>query len=241
MIDFDKTIKVLALVLCCILVSFVSVSAFTYYSNSKNLIFVTGNSNQDYSNQVAEFTATFTTENKDKNISNQQNNEKISKFLASVKEFGIEDKDVKTLELSSYQINQNFNTDPSFKNRIGNWVFTQSVSIKIRDVSKVNGFSNLMAQNQTSQTSGPNFSIDTTNINQDDLYQKAYNDAQHKAEVIATNSGRKLGKAVSISEGSVPTIFPMAAPRLGASMGGAEVPSGSTNLSKTLYITFELN
>ena len=98
-----------------------------------------------------------------------------------------------------------------------------------------------MAQNQTSQTSGPNFSIDTTNINQDDLYQKAYSDAKHKAEVIATNSGRKLGKAVSISEGTVPTIFPMTTPRLGASMGGAEVPSGSTNLIKTLYITFELN
>lgn len=244
MIDIEKIYKILLIVLATVLVSFIGISSVTYFSNSSNVIYVSGTSNQDVSNQIADFTVTFTTENKEKPKAETENNSKVTKFLSQVKNFGIDEKDIVTQTLSVDQNQDSYYEGGVYKNKPGNWVYSQSISVKIREVNKVNDFVNLAGANASSNIYGPNFSVDTKNLDEKLIYQSAYENAKLKAEAIAEKSGRKIGKAISINE-AVNSNYPlplMSGLRMqGGGGGGAEVPSGSTNVSKTLNVVFELN
>lgn len=243
MIDIEKIYKISLIVLAPVLVIFIGISSITYFSNSSNVIYVSGTSNQDVSNQIAEFTVTFTTENKDKAKAESDNNSKVTKFLTEVKNFGVEEKDVTTQTLNVYQNQDNYYEGGVYKYKLGNWVYSQAISVKIRDTSKVNDFVNLAGSNASSNIYGPNFSVDITNLNDKEIYQSAFENAKLKAEGIAEKSGRKIGKVISISEATnsnYPTPM-MTSLKLQGGGGGADLPSGSTNISKTLNVVFELN
>jgi len=244
MIDIEKIYKLSLIVLATVLVSFIGVSSITYFSNSSNVIFVSGTSNQDVSNQIADFSVTFTTENKDKAKAEVDNNSKVTKFLTEVKNFGVEEKDVTTQTLNVYQNQDSYYEGGVYKNKLGNWVYSQSISVKIRDISKVNDFVNLAGSNASSNIYGPNFSVDAVNLDEKLIYQSAFENARLKAEGIAEKSGRKIGKAISISEttsSNYPIPMMSSLKVQGGVGGGADLPSGSTNISKTLNVVFELN
>lgn len=246
MYNEEKIIKLIGVISAVSLVSFLGLSSITYFSNSKNLIHVSGTSNKDISNQIAEFTVTFTSENSDKGKAEKENNNKVNKFLDDVKKFPIEEKDVTTDNLNIYQEEDGYYDDNNvYRTKLGNWVYSQSIKIKIRDTKKVNEFVNLAGRNSTSNIYGPNFTVDTSSLNETEIYQAAFEDAKQKAEGIAAKSGRKLGKAVSIEESQflIPSVGVMARSGGGGGGGGggAELPSGSTNVSKSLNVIFELN
>jgi len=244
MIDIEKIYKISLIVLAPVLVIFIGISSITYFSNSSNVIYVSGTSNQDVSNQIADFTVTFTTENKDKAKAETDNNSKVTKFLTEVKNFGVEEKDVTTQTLNVYQNQDSYYEGGVYKYKLGNWVYSQSISVKIREVNKVNDFVNLAGANASSNIYGPNFSVDTSNLNDKEIYQSAFENAKLKAEGIAEKSGRKIGKAISISEATnsnYPTPMMTSLKLQGGGAGGADLPSGSTNISKTLNVVFELN
>jgi uncharacterized protein YggE len=244
MIDIEKIYKISLIVLAPVLVIFIGISSITYFSNSSNVIYVSGTSNQDVSNQIADFTVTFTTENKDKAKAETDNNSKVTKFLTEVKNFGVEEKDVTTQTLNVYQNQDSYYEGGVYKYKLGNWVYSQSISVKIREVNKVNDFVNLAGANASSNIYGPNFSVDTSNLNDKEIFQSAFENAKLKAEGIAEKSGRKIGKAISISEATnsnYPTPMMTSLKLQGGGGGGADLPSGSTNISKTLNVVFELN
>jgi len=246
MYNEEKIIKIIGVISAVSLVSFIGLSTITYFNNSKNLIHVSGTSNKDISNQIAEFTVTFTSQNPDKGKAESENNKKVNKFIDDVKKFPIEDKDVTTDNLNVYQNQDGYYDDKGvYKTRLGDWVYQQSIRIKIRDTKKVNDFVNLAGRNSTSNIYGPNFTVDTSSLNETEIYQAAFEDAKQKAEGIASKSGRKLGKPVSISESQL-QISPIGVTARsgfqgGGGGGGAELPSGSTNVSKSLNVIFELN
>jgi uncharacterized protein YggE len=244
MIDLEKIYKISLIVLASVLVTFIGISAITYSANSTNIIYVSGSSTQDVSNQMADFTVTFTTENKDKAKSESDNNDKVTKFLGEVKSFGIEEKDITTQTLNVYQNQDSYYEGGVYKYKLGNWVYSQGISVKIREINKVNDFVNLAGANASSNIYGPNFSVDTEKLNDKEIYNSAFENAKQKAEGIAEKSGRKIGKAISISEASNSNnpmpLFP-ALRTQGAGGSSADLPSGSTSVSKTLNVVFELN
>ncbi len=65
-------------------------------------------------------------------------------------------------------------------------------------------------------------------------------DAKEKAEIIAKASGRKLGKVLTVTEGSAGSnLLPMYAAKEGMG-GGASVEPGTSTVSKSMTVTFEL-
>ena len=72
-----------------------------------------------------------------------------------------------------------------------------------------------------------------------ELLSKALEKARVKAEQLAGAEGRKVGKAVSITEGvtSMPGILKMEG--LGGG-GGVPLEPGSSQVSKLVTVTFEL-
>ena len=239
----NNILKIIVVFTFIVFVAFFSIGILNLSSGFKNQITVTGFAKKDISNQIAEFTINFTSENKEKSSAEKQNNEKVAKFLNEVKEFGISEESITTESLNVYQKQENYSEMGTFRTKLTDWVFSQSIKIKLKDVSKVNDFTNLASRNESSNIYGPNFSVDTQNIDETEVYNMAFENAKKKAEGIASKSERTLGKAMYITEGyNSPNPFPMMARALG--VGGADsqaqLPVGTSEVSKTLNVVFEL-
>jgi uncharacterized protein YggE len=241
----NNILKITSVFTLIIFVAFFSVGIIKISSGYNDQISVTGTARKDVTNQIAEFTVTFTSENKDKGNAESDNNRKVKKFLEDIKTFGIPESDVTTDSLNVYQKQEETWSESEGRNKwnLTDWVFSQSIRVKIKDVSKVNEFTNIASRNETSNIYGPNFTIDTLNINETEVYNLAFENAKKKAEALASQSGRTLGKAMYITEGSNNSpLFPVMARGFGGGGGGAsaELPIGSSEVSKTLNVVFEL-
>jgi len=90
---------------------------------------------------------------------------------------------------------------------------------------------------------GPNLSIDSKKTDSDELLTSAIEDARQKAERMAKSMGAKLGKVIKVEEGGAgsPILYGLAkedSRMMGG--GGAPIEPGSTEISKTVTVTFEL-
>jgi uncharacterized protein YggE len=242
----NNTLKIIAVFTGVIFVTFFAVGVLNISSAFRDQISVSGTAKKDFSNQIAEFTLTFTSENKDKEVAETENNEKVNKFLEDVRNFGIPEEDIITDNLNVYQKQEDIWNPMEARNKyeLTDWVFSQSIRVKIKDVTKVNEFTNLATRNETSNIYGPNFSLDSSEINEGDVFNLAFENAKQKAENLASKSGRTLGKVILISEGTAAAQpFPLYTKAMGFGGEGspsAELPIGTTEVSKTLNIIFEL-
>ena len=163
--------------------------------------------------------------------------------MESIRQFGIEEKHIMTSQINSYQ-KQESDINPPYRSRLTDWVYTQSITVKIVDVAKVNDFVALVGKNETSNIWGPNFTTDLTTINEDTVFQKAFDDAKARAERLAKFSGKKIGRVIYIQESASYNTDPILRSQMsgmgGASSSSPEVPAGSSEITKTLSVTFEL-
>jgi len=239
----DKIYKIIILVFVGIFVLFSSYFMFSYTNITQNQVSVSGTGTQSMSNQIAEFTVTFSTENPEKQKSEAMNNEKVKKFLESIRQFGIEEKNIKTSDLSSYQKQEWDSVNQ--KDVMEDWVYSQSILVKVFDIQKVNEFVSLIGKSESSNINGPNYSVDNSNLDENVVLQKAFENAKVKAENLANQSGRKLGKVILITENPIyspPTIY-RENRMMGAGAGGgasADLPAGSSEISKSINVIFEL-
>jgi uncharacterized protein len=200
---------------------------------------VTGTAETQEKSQIASFTAGATAVKDDKQEAVNEVNSKVEALVASIKNFGIPDKDIKTQNLSIYQDQETYHEDGRQKTRPGQWRVSNSVNITLRDVDKASDLAKLLATGGATNVYGPNFSLDDTSQAEQDLLEQAIENAKQKAEIIATTSGRKLGKVVNVTEGYQPANVFSAYADMGGGGGGIEPGTGT--VSKTVTITFELD
>jgi uncharacterized protein YggE len=236
----SKEIKVIGLLIvitaALFLLPWKQISWGKIISAQREIVTVTGEAKTQQKNEMASFTAGVTVikENKDEAVN--EVNKKTKDLIDSVKDFGIPDKDIKTQNMSVYQTQDPYRSDISNK-----WSVNNSIEITLRDVTKVNDLSNLLNKSGATNIYGPNFRMDDTNNIEKTLYDSAISDAKDKASIIATASGRKLGKVVQVSEGAGGTsLYPMYAKDGIGGGGGAVSEPGSATVMKSLVVTFEL-
>ena len=204
-------------------------------------IVVTGQAKTQQKSQIANFSAGVNSVKDKKEDAVGEVNGKMTQLIKAVKEFGIADADVKTQNLSYYQQMETYYEDGRQKMRPGQWNVSNSIEIKLRDVDKASKMAELLANSGANNVYGPNFSFDDTSEVEKSLFNEAMKDAFAKAEAIARAGGGKLGKVVSVSEGSNASVYPLY--RLSAEgMGGGGVPleAGSGTVTKSLTVVYEL-
>jgi len=72
------------------------------------------------------------------------------------------------------------------------------------------------------------------------LFDEAMKNAKEKAEAVAKSSGRKLGKVLSVTEGGTSNAYPVMYAAKDSMGGGASVEPGSSTVSKSVTVVFEL-
>ncbi|MFA6250827.1 MAG: SIMPL domain-containing protein [Candidatus Shapirobacteria bacterium] len=201
---------------------------------------VTGEARSQQTNQIATFTAGVNVTNDNKDQAVKEVNQRVEAIIASVKQFGIKAEDIKTQNINIYQEDQEYIDKGVRKYRPGQWRVGNNIEIVLREVSKAAQLADLLASSGATTMFGPNFTFDNTNQAERELFGEAMEDAKEKAESLAKLAGRRLGKVINVNEGGGGMDFRPMAVKEG--MGGAGVPvePGSTTVSKTLTVVYEL-
>jgi hypothetical protein len=206
---------------------------------SKRSITVSGSANRQETNKLASFNATVSSKNADKAAVMSEVTQKSEKLIADLKAFGVDDKDLKTQSLNIYREQTPYWDNGIQKYQDGDWNGSISVDITLRDISKSGELTTLLAAADTSNIWGPNYSLNEGEPEKAALLKQAFDSAKVKADSLAGGMGLKVGKVLSVVEGSTTNaIYPMRDSAMGAGGGGME--PGSSNVSTSLTVTFEL-
>src|SRR3989344_3204822 len=204
--------------------------------NTARTITVTGQAQKDEVNEIATFSAGVFTIKSNKEEALEEVNTKVEEIISNVKQFGIPQEDIKTENLSIYQIEESYSSD----RQKGDWEVRNNISIKLRDVSKTSELTNLLTKSGATNVYGPSFSIEE-NLNKDQLLIQAIDNAKSKAQNMAQSLNSKIGKVLYITEGYNTGQIPMfEAKGMGAGGGGVLIEPGTSTVSATVTVTFEL-
>ena len=199
-------------------------------------------------------TFTFNVVEESPNVSDAQNRaaKKINDLIKFLKNSGIEEKDIKTV---NYNIYPRYNyIKPNEKTQIippvnGNRVLVgyevnQGVEAKVRKIDSagavLSGVGNLGASN----VSGLNFSIDEEDKLKKEARRLAIEDARDEAKVLAKSLGVKLVRIVNFSEFGYFPIYREKFSSDAVAVGGVapipEIPVGEDKITSQVSIVYEI-
>lgn len=188
-----------------------------------------------------------------------QANKATNAMVEAVKKLGVDKKDIKTSNYSSYP---NYATQDQVQpaqtmmlkirpetspQTIESYTVTENVTISISDQSKVNTVIDAVTKEGAENISGPNFTFSDTKQKslQAQARDKAIADAKEKAQSLAQASGIRLGKLTSVQEGYGggigirPMLFDAKADTGTVSSAPTEINPGQNEVSDSVTLSYE--
>jgi len=196
---------------------------------------VIGTSREQQENDEASFSVGVNEYNQSREEAVNLVNSAIDNITAQLREFGIPQEDIKTESLSMNRLDDPYRPEIS-----GQWSASNTITVTVRDTSRVNELSALLASSGATNVYGPNFRVADETQSEEQLLESALEDAQEKARAIAKKSGGQLGKVLTVDEslsGGNP-VYPLM--QRASGMGGGGIEAGTTTVSKSVQVTFEL-
>jgi len=172
----------------------------------------------------------------------QENTQKMNKFLAELKKLSIADKDVQTAQ---YNIYPKYDYTDG-KSKLVGYTVSQNVTVKIRDLTKIEAVLSEAGRLELNQVSGLNFTIDDPEDLRAQARAKALANVQKKAASLARGLGVRLVRVVSYYESptSQPPIY-FDTRAIGLGVGGAapeapEIQPGSQEVTVNVSVVYEV-
>jgi uncharacterized protein YggE len=172
----------------------------------------------------------------------KENNDKMAKITASLKELGLDPKDVQT---SSYNLYPNYYYPSNEPPVISGYRLDQGLTLKIRDLAKVDSVLGKATELGVNSIYGLSFTLqDDTKVKQE-ARAKAFEAAKDKASEMADAAGVKIGDILAFSEGGGATPpMPYYAKDMAQGLGGGgytpEVQAGSQEYTVYVNVTYEI-
>lgn len=204
------------------------------------LLSVSANAEASRVPDVATVSAGVVTQAADGKAAMRQNAEQMTKVLAAIKAAGIAEKDVQT---SGINLNPQYRYVENQAPTITGYQASNTVSLKVRDISSLGDVLDALAAQGSNQINGPTFEIDEPEPVYDEARLAALGKAQVRAETYAKALGMRVRRIVSIAEGGRGDFSPRPMMAMAKSMDQAEstpVSPGETTVSVNLDVVFEL-
>jgi len=199
---------------------------------------------------IAEFTFSVITQGgKDVGLLQKENSDKMNKAIDLLKAQKIDSKDIKT---------QNYFLEPRYEYcsyamgkicpppEIVGYSLSQTVNVKIRDFSKIGDILSGVVAEGANSVSQLSFTVDDMTVLENQAREEALQKAKEKAKFIAKAGGFRLGKLLSIDEGSSYFPFNKYNVTSGAGGGGPElvpdpiIEPGSKEVSVSVTLRYEI-
>ena len=180
--------------------------------------------------------------------------ESINAIVASLKEAGVEEKDIKT---ENYYLNPKYSYDqkpcvygsfcPQSDPKLVGYEVNQSLTVKVRVTDKAYDLISEVGSKGATNMSNLTFTIDDESVLKAEARTKAIADAKVQAEKLAKDLGVKIVKMTGFYEDQ--GGYPM--PMMDKGMGGdsvmsaraesaPSVPTGENTIVSTVNITYEI-
>ena len=194
-------------------------------------------------NDIAVTTIGFSNTDKEVGVAQTANKKVMDQVMADLKKIGIEDKDLQ----SNYMIYPEYNYTQDKGSVLKGYKVTNNITVKIRDLSKVNEVLNLAGKYGANEVNGLNFTIDDPENLKTQAREKALADAKEKAQILAEKLGLKLGGVMYYSEYEASNDAYYAKSFMGAEgggIGGGYAPEttagGSKDVIMNVNVTYEI-
>lgn len=195
-------------------------------------------------NNVASFTARVEAFGDDKEMVVEEVNEGMSDLIELVKDFGIDKDDIQTQSVSVYQREEYLRDDEGWSGEVreGQWRASNSIEVTLREVERASELATLLSEAGAVDMYGPRLTVDSKGrqIAEKELMVEAVEDAREKAEIMAEAADKRLGEVVQLMESEVGGMrleSVMSLPKVG---GGVPIETGSSEISKSVVVVFEL-
>jgi len=209
---------------------------------SERMITVTGYGKITGTNDIAVTTLGYSNTALKVSDAQKDNKKVMDGIMADLKAMEIDPKDLQ----SDYNIYPEYDYIDSGRNFKGYRV-TSNITVKIRDLSKIEDVLSLAGKYGANQISGLQFTIDDTQNLKAQAREKAIADAKEKAKKLSDDLGVRVLSVVSYNEYESSDYYPMTSSKylygeaVGLGGGGvADVASGSQDVSINVNITYEI-
>lgn len=168
-----------------------------------------------------------------------QINTVINKVSQAVKSFGVNSEDIQT---TNYNINPDYDFSGGSQ-KIRGYSAQTTLSIKVRQIDKINEVIDASTQNGANEISGVSFDVEDKTKAEDKAREKAVSEAKKRAEQASKIAGFKLGRIVNYSEGSSPFPEPIPLRAVGieaVSDKATQVEPGSSEVKITATLSYEI-
>ncbi len=190
---------------------------------------------------VATLSAGVVTQAADGNTAMRENAVQMDKVMSAIKAAGIAERDIQT---SGINLSPQYRYAENEAPKITGYQASNTVSLKVRDITKLGKVLDSLAAQGANQINGPSFEIDQPEPVYDEARLAALKKAQARAETYAKSLGLRVRRIVSISEGSQGGFRPMPMMAMAGRSAKAEmdtaVSPGETTVSVNLDVVFEL-
>ena len=211
---------------------------------SARTIAVSADGKTTASPDVAEISFSVLSVGKNPDTLSSSNNDKMAAVLQFVKAQKIDDKDIKTVD---YNLSPNYQYDENTqRNYITGYTLTQTVLVKVHDLSKVATVVGGLAPLGVNQIGNINFTFDDPEKFLAMARTDAFTKAVTKAKDMASQAGVSLGRVINVSEyGNTPRPY-YEAKSMSTGSGVANAPAlptlqpGTQDITDQVTITYEL-
>ncbi len=160
-------------------------------------------------------------------------------IVAELKAAGVDEKDYRTVQYSVEPVLDY--ADGKTQPKLNGFRVVSMIEATLRDLDKAPEVLDALTTAGANNIYNSNFAIADPAALYQQAYEKAVADAEMRAQRLADMSGQKLGKIVSVSEGSTSFAGPMY-DRGGAGMaagGGVAIYPGQQAVSVDVVVTYE--
>jgi uncharacterized protein YggE len=165
---------------------------------------------------------------------------KVNAIIDAMKQMGVSEADLQT---SNYSIQPKFDYNNGTQTVVG-YTVSQTVTVKVRDLTKVGAVVSKAGELGANQINGVNFTIDDPSQLQQAARAKAIEDARKKADDLAKTLGVTIVRVTTFSESSPSTPGPIfygdmaAAPQ--AKAVAPDIQPGSLDVKSDVSVTYEI-
>ncbi len=207
----------------------------------RDTITINGQGEVDVKPDLTTVTLGITTQGETVETIQSENTTKMNSIIAMLKEQGIAEDDIKTL---NFNVNPRYSWEDGERKEDG-FEIRQNVQVKVRDESLTSKILAQAGELGANQVGGLNFTIDDTSEFEQQARLKAIDDAQDKAQELADELGLDLVRVVSFSEAGGGSPTPMYGMMERSVSSDAAIPeptieTGTQKVTSYVSVTFEV-
>lgn len=208
-------------------------------TNKTDIFTVTGEGKSTQKPDLATIRAGVTVNGPTVKTVQDEMNKNINKVTEAVKKLGISQDDIQT---ENYSINPNYDYESSSP-KITGYNANTTISIKVRDIEKINTVIDTTSSNGANQINSVNFEIADKTKAENEAREKAVEDAKKKAQAAAKIAGFSLGRIINYSESFGPINIPypdIRSVQIASPDTQTQVEPGTNDINLQVYLSYEI-